>query len=185
MFAPTSQTSSLVDSAVGLVERKRAGAEALHLAAHEHDAALERVEHMVVVPGLAVVGDDPLVLVGILLVGFLVLFGHRSQHTILHFSRPLRKTPVRTPSFHQRGVNCWVLLSALIAACAGGRISDFDGGGSRFSRRGENRRLGDDCCAGATYGSLQAPRLIRRGTCCSRLPCKDLESHLKTVCYWL
>ena len=51
------------DAAVGFVEREPAGAEALHFAADEHDAAFERIEHRVVVPGLAVVGDDALVLV--------------------------------------------------------------------------------------------------------------------------
>ena len=43
-----------IDAAVGLVERHPPAAEALHLAADQRDAALERVEDLVVVAGLAI-----------------------------------------------------------------------------------------------------------------------------------
>src|SRR5262245_55528493 len=53
----------LVDAAIGFIERESAGAKALDFTANENDAALERVEHQIVMPGLAVIRDNPLVLV--------------------------------------------------------------------------------------------------------------------------
>ena len=63
MSQPISQTSPSLIAAVGVVERQRALAQALHLAADQHDAALERVEHFVLVPRLAILRDQPLVVV--------------------------------------------------------------------------------------------------------------------------
>ena len=54
---------AVLDAAVGVVQRQRAFAQALHLAADQHDAALERVEHFVLAPRLAILGDQPLVVV--------------------------------------------------------------------------------------------------------------------------
>ncbi len=51
------------DAAIGFVERELASAEALHFAAHQGDSAFERIEHQVIVPGLAIVGDDAFVFV--------------------------------------------------------------------------------------------------------------------------
>jgi hypothetical protein len=50
-------------AAVGLGQRNGPGAQALHLAADEHDPALERLQHQVVMSRLAVLRDDPLVVV--------------------------------------------------------------------------------------------------------------------------
>ena len=61
MSQPHEPHLAALDAAVGFVHRDRAGAQALHLAAHQHDAALQRVEHFVVVAGLAILGDQPLV----------------------------------------------------------------------------------------------------------------------------
>ena len=54
---------ALRDAAVGFVERQPASAQTFHLAADQHDAAFERVDHLVFVPCAAVLGDRPLVVV--------------------------------------------------------------------------------------------------------------------------
>ena len=81
MFAADEPNFVAFDPAVGFVERELAAAEALHFAAHQHDAALERVEHHVIVPRLAVLGDDALVLVDFELSWIFCLSWPPGQHT--------------------------------------------------------------------------------------------------------
>ena len=63
MSQPISQTSPSLIAAVGVVQRQGPFAQAFHLAADQHDAALERVEHFVFVSGLAILGDQAFVIV--------------------------------------------------------------------------------------------------------------------------
>jgi hypothetical protein len=49
---------SLVDAAVGLVERNPARSQALHLAADQGNPAFERLENLILVTGFAVLRDD-------------------------------------------------------------------------------------------------------------------------------
>jgi hypothetical protein len=57
MCIPCSQLAVL-DPGVGVLEVGAAGSDRLHLGARQHDPALERVEHVVVVPGAPVPDDD-------------------------------------------------------------------------------------------------------------------------------
>lgn len=52
---------SAFDPAVGLFERELAVAQALHLAPDQDDAAFERVEDFIVMPGATIDGDRPFV----------------------------------------------------------------------------------------------------------------------------
>jgi len=52
-----------LDLGIGFFERDLAVAQALYLAPHQHDAALERIEHFVFVPSASVLGHQPLIVV--------------------------------------------------------------------------------------------------------------------------
>jgi hypothetical protein len=67
--APEEPSLVSLDPPVGLVKRHPAGAEALHLAPHQGDAALEGVDNLVLMAGLAVLRHDPL--------GWLLVFASR------------------------------------------------------------------------------------------------------------
>ena len=58
MCTPSSHSSPPVVAGEGVGELDVSEAQALHLAAGEHDAGLDRVEHVVVVAGAAVAGDQ-------------------------------------------------------------------------------------------------------------------------------
>ena len=60
-----------IDAAISFFERKLPIAQAFHLAAGQHNAALKCVEYEVVVPSFAILGDDAFVLVDARLVFFL------------------------------------------------------------------------------------------------------------------
>ena len=68
---------AVLDPAVGLGQRYLAVAQTLHLAANQHDTALDRIKHRVIVPRLAILRDRPLILARLLGGGaiFLVLLG--------------------------------------------------------------------------------------------------------------
>jgi hypothetical protein len=61
--APHEPDLVLLDPSISLFERQLPSAQAFDLAPHQHDPALQGVEHRVVVSGLAVVGDGLFVLV--------------------------------------------------------------------------------------------------------------------------
>lgn len=66
-----------VNAAVGLVERHPAVAEAFDFASHQHNATLKVVEHFVLVPCLAIVGDDLLIGVFVRLLRLFLLASRR------------------------------------------------------------------------------------------------------------
>ena len=88
----------IFDAAIGVVERDRPFAQALHLAADQHDAALERVEYLIFVPRLAILSNQPLIIVLPIGSSFLLAFSRKSPRTSVAFppnSSISRPTPTR------------------------------------------------------------------------------------------
>ncbi len=100
-FAADQPHFTIFDPPVRLLQREMPCAQAFHLAAHEHNAALQRVEHFVLVAGLAVLGDEALVVVlanggGFFLAAFSSWFFGRSDAPF-SFDVIIMPTGVATP----------------------------------------------------------------------------------------
>lgn len=95
--APHEPDFPLVDAGVGLFQRDLTLAQAFDLAPDQHDPALQRVEHGVVVAGLAVLGDCFFVLV-------VALFGRR--FVLLLLSRGCASLENRKTYYSSPGSRC-------------------------------------------------------------------------------
>lgn len=73
---------------ISVLERNLTGAQALHFASYEHDAAFERVQHFVFVPGAPILGDEPLIVV--LAIGWGILFAPFSRDILSRGKTPSR-----------------------------------------------------------------------------------------------